>query len=472
VFRDLQRPRLGTFPLKLLEIASVPKILPLFLALVAASLPAAGAWASPDVTHFTLGNGLEVVVVPDHRAPVVTHMIWYKVGAADETPGKSGLAHFLEHLMFKGTAQNPGDAFSQQVAAIGGQENAFTASDYTGFFQRVPREHLKEMMAFEADRITGLVLTNEVVRPELNVVLEEQNMRVANNPSSRLSEQMDAALYLNHPYGRPTIGWRPEIESLDRDEALAFYRRFYTPNNAIVVIAGDVTPEEIRADAEETYGKIVPRAEISPRQRPKEPPQEAPRTVTLADSKVEQPSVNRYYLAPSRTTAKPGESEALEVLAHVLGTGANSRLYRTLVVDQGVALSAGAYYSGTALDYGKLGVYGSPKPGKTLHDVEAAIDAVLADVSEHGITADELDLAKNRLIADVVYAQDNQATLARWYGSALATGETVDMVRDWPEAIRAVSADAVREAARRWINRRASVTGYLVNSLKSEEKHS
>jgi zinc protease len=156
----------------------------------------------------------------------------------------------------------------------------------------------------------------------------------------------------------------------------------------------------------------------------------------------------------------------------VLGTGANSRLYRTLVVDQGVALSAGAYYSGTALDYGKLGVYGSPKPGKTLHDVEAAIDAVLADVSEHGITADELDLAKNRLIADVVYAQDNQATLARWYGSALATGETVDMVRDWPEGIRAVSADAVREAARRWFNRRASVTGYLVNSLKSEEKHS
>src|ERR1700677_876134 len=194
------------------------------------------AGGGPDVSHFTLSNGLEVVVIPDHRAPVVTHMIWYKVGAADETAGKSGLAHFLEHLMFKGTAQSPGNRFSQSVAAIGGQENAFTTSDYTGFFQRVPREHLKEMMAFEADRITGLVLTNEVVRPELNVVLEEQNMRVANNPSTRLSEQMDAALYLNHPYGRPTIGWRPEIEKLDRDDALAFYRRFYTPNNAIVVV--------------------------------------------------------------------------------------------------------------------------------------------------------------------------------------------------------------------------------------------
>jgi zinc protease len=294
-------------------------------------------------------------------------------------------------------------------------------------------------------------------------------MRVANNPNSRLAEQMDAALYLNHPYGRPTIGWRPEIESLDRNDALAFYRRFYTPNNAVVVIAGDVTSEEVKADAEETYGKIARRADIAPRQRPKEPPQEAPRTVTLADARVEQPSVNRYYLAPARTTAKPGESEALEVLAHVLGSGSNSRLYRALVVEQGVALNAGAYYSGAALDYGKFGVFGSPQQGKTLHDVEAAIDAVLTDVSEHGVTADELDLAKNRLIADAVYAQDNQATLARWYGAALATGETVDMVRDWPEAVRAVTADAVREAARTWLNRKASVTGYLVNSLHSME---
>jgi zinc protease len=451
----------------------VPKILPLvlvlFAGLLAAAAPAANATQDAGVTHFTLANGLEVVVVPDHRAPVVTHMIWYKVGAADETPGKSGLAHFLEHLMFKGTARHPGNSFSEAVAAIGGQENAFTSSDYTGFYQRVPREHLKEMMAFEADRITGLVLTDQVVRPELNVVLEEQNMRVANNPNSRLGEQMDAALYLNHPYGRPTIGWRPEIESLDRDDALAFYRRFYTPNNAIVVIAGDVTAEEAKADAEETYGKIAPRAEIAPRQRPKEPPQEAPRTVTLADARVEQPSVNRYYLVPARTTAKGGESEALEILAHVLGSGSNSRLYRALVVEQGVALHAGAYYSGTALDYGRFGVFGTPKPGKTLRDVEVAIDAVLTDVSEHGVTADELDLAKNRLIADAVYAHDNQATLARWYGEALATGQTVDMVREWPDAIRAVTADAVRDAARTWLNRKASVTGYLVNSLRSEE---
>ena len=448
------------------------RILMLFLALAGAVASAGHAAAAADVSHFTLSNGLEVVVVPDHRAPVVTHMIWYKVGSADETPGKSGLAHFLEHLMFKGTEKNPSDAFSRDVIAIGGQENAFTTSDYTAFYQRVPRDRLKEMMALEADRITGLVLTDGVVRLELNVVLEEQNMRIANNPGARLGEQMDAALYLNHPYGRPVIGWRQEIEKLDRDDALAFYRRFYSPNNAIVVVAGDVTAEEVKADAEATYGKVPDRADANPRLRPKEPAQEAPRTVTLADIRVEQPGLSRYYLVPSETTAKPGESEALDVLAHVLGSGDNCRLYRSLVLDKGIALNASADYSGTALDYGKFGLYAAPKPGVSLHDVEAGIDSVLADVIDHGVTADELDRAKTRLIADAVYAEDNQASLARWYGSALATGQTVEDVRNWPDRIRAVSADAVQQAARAWLDRRRSVTGYLVKSLQPEEKRS
>jgi zinc protease len=452
------------------EISSLK--LPLLAIALAATLISGPASAEPDVADFTLSNGLEVVVIPDHRTPVVTHMIWYKVGGADELAGRSGLAHFLEHLMFKGTEKNPGDSFSQDVAEIGGQENAFTGSDYTGFYQRVPREHLKEMMALEADRMTGLVLTDDVVRPELNVVLEEQNMRVANNPAARLGEQIDAALYLNHPYGRPVIGWRQEIEKLTRDDALAFYRRFYTPNNAVVIIAGDVTADEVKADAEATYGKVAIRTQIAPRNRPKEPVQEASRTVTLADSRVEQPSVTRDYLVPSDATAKPGEGEALDVLAHVIGSGTDSRMYRSLVVDKGIALDAGAYYSGTALDYGKFGVYGSPKPGNTLHEVEDGIDGILGDVIAHGITDEELDRAKTRLIADAVYAQDNQATLARWYGAAIACGQTVAMVKAWPDQIRAVTADAVQAAAKQWLDRRHSVTGYLVKSLQSEEKHS
>jgi len=455
------------------ESEFVPHRLTFAITALAAAMIAGTATASgPKVTHFTLANGLEVVVIPDHRAPVITHMLWYKVGSADETPGKSGLAHFLEHLMFKGTAKNPQGRFSQVVATIGGQENAFTSSDYTGYFQRVPRDKLKEMMEFEADRMTGLVLTDDVVRPELKVVLEEQNMRVANNPAARLGEQMDAALYLNHPYGRPVIGWRQEIEQLDGEDALAFYRRFYTPNNAILVVAGDVTADEIRTMVDETYAKVPRVAEIKPRLRPQEPVQEAARTVTLADPRVTQPSVSRYYLVPSSTKARPGESEALDLLAHILGRGSNSRLYQTLVVGQGIAVNAGASYDGTALDTTRMSVYGTPKPGVSLPQLEAEIDAVLAEIIDKGVTAEELERAKSRMIADAVYANDNQRMLAQWYGASLATGSTVEDVRTWPDRIRVVSAEAIHDAARRWLDKRRSVTGYLVKDTRHEEKRS
>jgi zinc protease len=412
------------------------------------------------------------VVIPDNRAPVVTHMLWYKVGSADETPGKSGLAHFLEHLMFKGTTKNPAGRFSQVVATVGGQENAFTSSDYTGYFQRVPRDKLRAMMEFEADRMTGLVLTDDVVRPELSVVLEEQNMRVANNPAARLGQEMDAALYHNHPYGRPVIGWRHEIERLTREDALAFYHRFYAPNNAILVISGDVSAEQIRAMADDTYGKIPRVTEIAPRVRPQEPAPEAARTVTLADPRVMQPNVSRYYLVPSSTTARPGESEALDVLAHILGRGSNSRVYQALVIGKGIAVNAGASYDGTAVDNTRLSMYGTPKPGTSLTQVEEAIDAVIADIVAKGVTDDELGRAKNRMIADAVYANDNQRTLAQWYGASLATGATVEQVRTWPDRIRLVTADAVRDAARRWLDKRRSVTGYLIKDDAPEEKRS
>lgn len=429
--------------------------------------------SGPPVTHFSLPNGLDVVVIEDHRTPVVTHMVWYRVGAADEEPGKSGLAHFLEHLMFKGTARNPAGRFSQVVATVGGQENAFTSSDYTAYYQRVSKDKLKLLMEFEADRMTGLVLTDDVVKPELNVVLEEQNMRVANNPGARLGEQMDAALYLNHPYGRPVIGWRHEIEALNRDEAIAFYRRFYTPNNAILVIAGDVTPDEVRALANETYGKVPRVAEIAPRRRPREPEPSAMRTVTLADPRVTQPSLQRYYLAPSATTAKPHQAEALEVLAYILGSGSNSRLYKALVVDKGLAVSASAWYTGSALDDTKFGVSSTPRPQVTLPQLEAAIDGVIAEFLEKGVTAQELEVAKTRLIAETVYAQDNQATLARWYGTALTTGRSVADVQSWPERIAKVTAEEVGDVARQFLDKRRSVTGYLVKELgRTEDKRS
>jgi len=438
--------------------------------IVVAVSPFARAAAVPEAAHFTLANGLEMVVVPDHRTPVVTHMAWYKVGSADETPGKSGLAHFLEHLMFKGTAKNPEGRFSQSVAALGGQENAFTTSDYTGYFQRIAKEHLEKMMALEADRMTGLVLSDANVVPELKVVLEEYNMRVANSPDARLGEQIAAALYLNSPYGRPVIGWRHEIEKLTREDALAFYRRFYTPNNAVVVIAGDVTAEEVKALAEKTYAKVPRVADIKPRARPHEPPPVSPRTVTLADPRVAQPSLQRSYLVPSYATSRD-DAKALEVLAHILGSGQTSRLYRALVVDQHVATNAGGFYQGSSLDDTRFGVYAIPQPGIGFPAVEAAIDDVIAEVVKDGVRPEELERAKTRMIADAVYAQDNQAALARWYGVSLTTGTTVDDVKAWPDYIRSVTAEQVRDAARTWLDRRRSVTGYLVKELP-QEKHS
>jgi zinc protease len=447
---------------------------------VALAVSSSGALAQTTVTSeppasFTLPNGLQVVVIPDHRTPVVTEMIWYKVGSADETPGKSGLAHFLEHLMFKGTAKHPAGEFSQTVLRIGGNENAFTSTDYTGYFQRVPREQLPKMMEFEADRMTGLILKDENVLPERDVVLEEYNMRVANNPDARLTEQIMAALYLNHPYGRPVIGWHHEIEKLDREDALAFYRRFYAPNNAILVIAGDVDAKDVRPLAERTFGEVAAQPAIPARRlRPQEPEPAAARTVTLADPRVEQPSVKRYYLVPSAATAAAGESAALDVLAQLMGNGSNAYLYRALVVDRPLAVNAGAGYQGTSLDPTQFVISTSPKPGVEFSQVEQVIDSVIADLAQNPARAEDLERVKTQLIAEAIYAQDNQATLARWYGGALTTGLSIEDIRSWPDRIRAVTAEQVRAAAQKWLDKKRSVTGYLIKDTapKREEKRS
>jgi zinc protease len=443
-------------------------------------LSASGALAQTTVTSappatFTLPNGLQVLVIQDHRTPVVTQMVWYRVGSADETPGKSGLAHFLEHLMFKGTSKHPVGEFSQTVLKVGGNENAFTSVDYTGYFQRVPREQLGKMMEFEADRMTGLILKDENVLPERDVVLEEYNMRVANSPEARLNEQMMAALYLNHPYGRPVIGWHQEIEKLGREDALAFYRRFYAPNNAILVIAGDVDVNEIRPLAEATFGKVAAQPAIpAQRIRPQEPEPVAPRTVTLADPHVEQPAVKRDYLVPSAATAAAGESPALDVLAQLMGNGSNSYLYRALVVDKPLAVNAGTTYQGTSLDATQFSISAAPRQGVDFATVEQVIDGVIDDLAKNPVRAEDLERVKTQLIAEAIYAQDNQATLARWYGGGLTTGMSIDDIRSWPDRIRAVTAEQVRAAAAKWLDKKRSVTGYLIKDTapKREEKRS
>jgi zinc protease len=456
----------------------LPALIRLLAVLAFCAMPA-GAFASSTnaaraVQQFTLDNGMLVVVVSDHRTPVVTHMLWYRIGAADDPYGKSGIAHFLEHLMFKGTAKHPGGKFSQQIAAVGGQENAFTSYDYTGYFQRVSRENLGSMMEFEADRMTGLVLGEDVIAAERDVILEERNQRIDNDPSARLSEQVQAAQYLNHPYHRPTIGWRHEMETLNREDALSFYRRYYQPDNAFLIVAGDVTADEVKALAEKTYGRIAKAATpVTPRVRPQEPPQIAERRLTFADLRVTQPNLQRSYFVPSLTTAKENEGDALEMLAYVLGGGSNSRLYRALVIEKRLATTAGSWYSGTSLDPTRFGIYGTPAAGVPLEKLEAAIDAEIETMLDNGPTAEELDRAKSRLIADNIYAQDNQSQLARMYGAALATGSTVRAVLERPDRLRAVTAEQVREVARRYLDKRRSVTGYLVkDGAAREEKKS
>ena len=414
------------------------------------------------VAHHKLDNGLEVVVIPDRRAPVVTHMVWYRNGSADDPPGKSGIAHFLEHLMFKGTKAHPKGEYSEAVAEIGGQENAFTSNDYTAYFQRVAKEHLGLMMAYEADRMTGLVLTDEIVAPERDVVLEERRMHCDADPSAQLNEAVQATLFSHHPYGTPIIGWGHEIEELGREDALAYYHRFYTPENAILVLAGDVEPEEGLRLAREHYGRIPARGEPPQRVRTREPEPVAKRLVTVNDEKVEQPSWQRVYIAPSHRTGAPGETEALEVLSHLLGGGQTSLLYRTLVIEEKKAVAAGAYYMGTALDDTRFYLYAMPAPGVSLPELDAAVDKVLAHFLAEPVEPEPLERAKTRLVADAVYAQDSQAMLARWYGASLATGMSVTEIAEWPQRIEATTPEAIIAAGRKWLTPKRAVTGYLL----------
>lgn len=432
----------------------------LALTLVRGPAEARTSALGPEPETFALDNGLEVVVLPDHRAPVVTHMIWYRVGAADEPPGKSGIAHFLEHLMFRGTAKVPPGEFSKTVARNGGQDNAFTTQDYTAYFQRVAVDRLPLVMELEADRMRNLVLSDEIVKTERKVILEERRSRIDNDPGSLMSEQMMAALYLSHPYGIPTIGWYHEMEQLGREDALAFYNRFYEPNNAILVVAGDVTAATVRPLAEQYFGAIPRGPEIT-RTRPSEPPQRVARHLRFVDSRVELNSFSRFYLAPSYTTAQGETAHALDVMVTILGGGETSWLYRKLVVEQKLATSAGAWYDGSALNDSQLGLYAQPRDGVTLEALEQAIDAVIAEFLAKGPAPGEMERAKAQLVAAAVYARDSQEFMARIYGVGLTTGQTIKDILGWPRRIETVKARDVVAAARLVLDPVRSVTGYL-----------
>ena len=410
--------------------------------------------------QFALGNGMQVLVIPDHRAPVATQMLWFRVGAVDDPPGLSGMAHFFEHMMFRGTKQVPDDAFSQIVAKNGGEDNAFTDHDYTAFYEEIAKDRLPLAMKLEADRLANLDLSDSHVGPERDVVLEERRMRVDNQPQSLMNEQMMAALHLSHPYGRPVIGWTDEVRRIDRASAQDFYDHHYAPNNAILVIAGDVTPDEVRKMAQDAYGK-VPARELAPRAEFAEPPRlaETRMVITRADAKV--PLLDRIYRVPSYAQGMPGQAEGLETFAQLLGGDQTSLLYRVLVEQKKLATDAGANYDGDVRDAGEFSVYAVPRPGVSLEALEKAVDQVLS-VSTIALPGDaDLNRAKTQLVAGVIYRRDSQFALASAYGQALAIGLTVDDVNEWPARIKTVSAEGVRKAAQ-MLQRRQAVTAYLV----------
>ncbi len=420
------------------------------------------AQADEQVTSFTLDNGMEVVVIEDNRAPAVVHMVWYRAGSADEPPGVSGIAHFLEHMMFKRTETMETGTFSRVVAENGGRDNAFTSYDYTAYFQRVAADRLELMMQMEADRMVNLRLDDAEIATEREVIIEERNQRVENSPSALFREQKSAVQYYNHRYGIPIIGWRHEMEMLDRDDALAFYEQFYAPNNAILIVAGDITPDAVRDLAQTHYGPLPANPDLPERLRPAEPPQLAERRIIYRDARVAEPYVSRSYLAPERDSGAQETAAALTILADLLGSGTTSVLTEALQFDRQVATFTGAFYSGTSLDRTTFDLVVVPAQDVTLEQAEAEMDRVLAEFLQNGVNPDQLERVKTQLRAAQIYARDSVESIANRYGRALTQGLTVADVQAWPDVLQAVTADDVMAAARDVLDRRQAVTGWLM----------
>ena len=415
-----------------------------------------------DPGTFTLDNGLQVVVVENRRAPIVVHAVWYKVGAADEPPGKSGIAHFLEHLMFKGTPSVPSGAFSRIVAENGGSDNAFTSQDYTAYVQRVASDKLELVMRMEADRMVNLRLTEEKATPERGVVREERRTRTGNSPGAQLYERRRAVTYLRHPYRIPVIGWKSEIDGLTARDALAFYRAHYAPNNAILIVAGDTTVDEVRRLARKHYGP-VPRRKVPERTRAGEPDQLAAKRVTLKSPRVHVPSVSITWRAPSFAAGETRHAYPLLLLADLLGGGSTSRLHRRLVIEEKIRI-------------------GAPQPDileprSTWASSRCPLRRSPAEIStgsrrccwtrspgsrSTGSPRPSCGAASGRCWAAAIYARDGLGAAPRVIGRALTTGRTIADVEAWPERIAAVDAAAVRDAARAVFVERRSVTAVLL----------
>ncbi|MEH6489604.1 pitrilysin family protein [Hyphomonas oceanitis] len=406
------------------------------------------AW-TPET--FTLDNGMQVVVVPDHRAPVVTHMVWYKVGAVDEEPGKSGLAHLFEHVMFKETENLGPEEFTTIVQRNGGQLNAFTSWDYTAYFERVAKPQLKTMMELEAERMRNLKINDDPKGPfisERDVVKEERRQRIDNDPGSILQEQVLSELWKGHPYEITVIGKMDEVARLSPADGMAFYHKYYSPENAILVVAGDVTTDEVRTLAEETYGQIEPTGTVDgTRKWAPVPLLTENKLLVHSDPKVRQPSWSRYYSGLSESRQRR-ESYALDVGLSVLGGGMTSRLYQALVEDEQIAINVSTFAWTTLHDEGPAVISASPVDGVSLDELDTAVMAEVRKVLAEGFTDEEVERARNSLAAEAIYARDSQSNMANTFGSTLALGGTIDDILNYPDTIKSITTEEALAAVR------------------------
>ena len=424
-------------------------------------LPAAASAAVFYPTDFTLANGLQVIVVPNHLSPAVTQMVWYKVGAADETPGETGLAHYLEHLMFRGTSNvAPGD-FSKMIAAQGGDDNAFTSHDYTAFHETVAADRLPMIMQMEADRMQNLVIMPETATPELSVVLDERQQRTDNDPEGRFMEKLRHLLMPHYPYGVPVIGWKREIEKLTAASAQKFYQSHYAPNNAVVVITGDVTPEYVMRLATAIYGPI-PRHAVPPRKAVPALAMPKQQEFTMVDAGIEQPQLNYSVVVPSYSTQKNREAYAYEVLSEALDGGEVGALYKKLVIEDGLASGVGTSYDPDARGDAVFSIILSPQPGKKPEQLAKALQGTLQELAKTGFDEKSVEDAKQRLERDTIFARDGLIAPGYVFGMALTTGHGVTDVEEWPDRIAAVTAEDVNAALRDLVANPHHIVGMLL----------
>lgn len=449
------------------------RLIPLFVGLCLLAVPARAQEKTFNAESFTLDNGMQVVVIPNHRAPVIAQMVWYRTGAIDEPHGQSGIAHFVEHLMFKGTNTIPPGEFSKRVKAMGGDDNAFTSQDYTAYFESVAASRLEDVMKMEADRMTGLTFPPEHVLSERKVVIEERRERTENDPRAYFLEQMRAAMFVNHPYGTPVVGWFQELDALERDNVKRFYETHYAPNNAILIVTGDVTAAQMKPLAEKIYG-VIPRRDVPERKWTDVPPLLANTRLVLHDDSIRQPVVSRMHRVPSYAMNNE-ESLALQVLESILDGGAATRLYKTLVVEKKLASNAGLSYQSSALSWGLVTASMTPLDGVSPETLETAYDDVIRGLIAEGVTDAELREAKDRMKDEAVFARDSLMGPAMIFGQALTTGETIDSVEYWPDNIEKVTAQQVQDVARKYLNPDDTgtmpyVTGYLLPPASGEKK--